>query len=387
MRSNGIVIFYDADFATEIGGAQKRLYYLAKHPKNSDHMVTWVSFKFWSGFKLKYEVGGITYVGILPKPRFYNSEGERSAVEPVLYLLNVILTAPLWVKHRSFLIGQWPLAHIPPILLVGYLLKKNIIVEWWETWGHYWKEQRDSTAGYLLEKLCLKIIDKVKAEIVTDCLEEKKKLEDVVSCCPITVCQNGVDTSYFKKQPKKVNTKRIVSLGRLKSHKRVDVIIDALVMYNDRNKQQPLTLVIIGDGPEREALMHLAKEPLSNGTIEFTGDIESYEELAGELQACDLGVLATQAGGGGNVTLKEYIAAGLPVIAALNGEIGLDETLIQAELNGILVQAPKAELICNALESYYSNIALQKQMLSFVAKQKPQLDWSAVFQTHPLLRC
>ncbi len=122
-------LVYDADYATQRGGGQKRLFQLGKLATKPPGRIYWVAFKFWKGPSCFFVQEGIHYLGILPKPKFYSEGGERTKLEPILYFINVILTLPFWIRKPRFVVGQWPLVHIPLVLTLSRLLRKRVVVD------------------------------------------------------------------------------------------------------------------------------------------------------------------------------------------------------------------------------------------------------------------
>ena len=214
-KLNSLCLFYDADFPTQPGGAQKRLFELGLLAKEKYDEVLWVSFKFWAKSDSIYS--GIKFVGVLKKPDFYDKDGKRNASEPILYLLNCIIALPKYYKAKTWVIGQWPLLHIVPLIIIGLILKKTIYIEWWETLQKQWlKRGLLGRLGALVERMILWSGRYVN--FVVDCEAEKRLLLDVNPKANVTVIENGVDTKFFqdKQDVKKYD---FISLGRLKDHK------------------------------------------------------------------------------------------------------------------------------------------------------------------------
>lgn len=385
MCREDIVIFYDADYATQKGGAQKRLFQLGKLATKSQGRIYWVAFKFWENSSFFFNQDGIYYIGILPKPKFYSEGGERTKIEPILYLINVILTLPFWIGRPRFLVGQWPLTHIPFVTLFGRLLRKQVAVEWWETWGYYWLKERKSRTGFLLERFCIWCLANFKIDVVTDCVEEVEKLEEANSKVCVAICENGVSLEDFPNRKQPVTSPVVVSLGRLKSHKGIDLIIKAICMLNKERAENFIELKIIGDGPEKQKLMKLSERLNGTKFIHFLGLVEPYSKVVEELSSSMCGILATVAGGAGNVTAREYMAAGLPVVAVINGDIGLSKTLVEDGKTGLMVSEPNVALVAEKVETLSSDQHLRETMCKTLVARRSSLDWKVTLSSHPIL--
>jgi len=107
-------------------------------------------------------------------------------------------------------------------------------------------------------------------------------------------------------------TDRIVCISRLSPEKNIDYVIRSFASALPR-LTAPHTLVIVGDGPEREGLRALAEELGVAAYVEFAG--ESYE-IGRYLYTSKVLV-----SGFANNTVIEAIATGTPVITVELGEM------------------------------------------------------------------
>jgi glycosyltransferase involved in cell wall biosynthesis len=98
----------------------------------------------------------------------------------------------------------------------------------------------------------------------------------------------------------------IVAIGELKWQKRLDVLLHAIALLDDRN----IELHIIGDGPERAALQSLSKELEITPEVNFHGAIYDDTSKGEIIERCCLGVLP----GRGGLVIQELMFRGLPVI-------------------------------------------------------------------------
>lgn len=97
----------------------------------------------------------------------------------------------------------------------------------------------------------------------------------------------------------------MVHVGRLAAEKNLDLLIQCYRTLRERDDR--VRLVLVGDGPERDALAALLPE------VVFTG-IKTGEDLAAHYASADLFVFPSKTETFGNVTL-EAMASGLPVVA------------------------------------------------------------------------
>jgi len=161
--------------------------------------------------------------------------------------------------------------------------------------------------------------------------------------CPINVLQNSIDVKLFKplksssdkEEIKKffgVKNRSICYMGRLSYEKSIDQIIKAFALIN--KKMPELSLMIIGDGPERKNLEELAEDLKIRDSVIFTGSLFYNGDLVRSLQTNDLFVSASKSE---NMPLSvlEAMATGLPMV--LVKEKGLAE-LIKEDASGIFAK-------------------------------------------------
>ena len=129
---------------------------------------------------------------------------------------------------------------------------------------------------------------------------------------------NGVDTTYWSPAPTRPSPHRtIVSVGRLQHVKGHDVLIDAFAHVLRSVPDARLTL--IGDGPERHALMQQSTQLGLGAAINFTGSL-GPDEIREHLRSATVFALPSRSEGL-PVALLEALATGTPAIASAVGGI------------------------------------------------------------------
>jgi glycosyltransferase involved in cell wall biosynthesis len=120
---------------------------------------------------------------------------------------------------------------------------------------------------------------------------------------------------------------RLLFVGRLVRRKGLDVLLRALprVVRHDDS----VRLEIVGDGPEREPAVALARELGILDRLEFHY-VATPQEVAAQLRGAHLFVMPSRRMPDGEVegspvVTKEALAVGVPVVATRNG--GLPETI------------------------------------------------------------
>lgn len=150
----------------------------------------------------------------------------------------------------------------------------------------------------------------------------------------VHVLPNGVDGEVFHPAADRpalraelgIEGPLVLSVGRLVPLKGHDLLVSALADLPG------VSLVIFGDGPERDPLLRLAAERGVGDRVRLLGRA-SQEELARWYAASDVVALASENEGCPN-TVLEGLACGAPVVASAVG--GIPE-LITEEVAGTLV--------------------------------------------------
>ena len=173
----------------------------------------------------------------------------------------------------------------------------------------------------------------------------------VVPSAKIDVAPNGIDVARFQTASAGADARRelgipadaplVGTVGRLTEIKRHDVLIRAFARLKSRLPGAHLLLV--GDGPRREALERLAAELLPADCFHFAGYQAAPERF---LQAMNVMALTSRSEGMPLAVLEAW-AAGVPVVASRVG--GVPE-LIDDERTGLLVEFGEIEELAESLE-------------------------------------
>ena len=140
----------------------------------------------------------------------------------------------------------------------------------------------------------------------------------------------------------------IVSISYLIKRKRMDLLLDAIVLLENMN--YPVKWTHFGDGPEMQALISKSKS-LSDKAVTFKGFVSNSEVLSwigSNASSCVLVNLSESEGI--PVSMMEAMSFGVPCIGTNVG--GVSE-IITNEYNGILLSPnPSADEVANQILSY-----------------------------------
>ena len=211
-----------------------------------------------------------------------------------------------------------------------------------------------SRRGGLIGKWCTRVSASVyRSAARVICISEKVQ-EDLLSgvCCRSSVIHNGVDARMFFPAMSQETKPVVLSVGNLiptKGHETLLRAIAALSVSHPR-----LGCWIIGVGPERQRLEHLAQQLGISDRVEFMGR-QSRAGVAQAMQGCSVFALPSTYEGLGCVYL-EAMATGKPAIGCIGQGIA---EVIQSEENGWLVPPDDTEALAKALDRLLSDNAMR----------------------------
>lgn len=163
----------------------------------------------------------------------------------------------------------------------------------------------------------------------------------------VLVVGNVIDTDFFCPDPTAgspgpASEFAVLSVGLLTRSKRMDRVIEAVAMA-DGQLPQPVSLTIVGDGPERQTLEAQARSSAIPDRIRFAGTLDRTG-VRDAMRRASVFVLASEAETFG-VVVAEAMACGCPVIATKSG--GPDWFVEQGA--GVLVPVGDAPAMADAI--------------------------------------
>jgi glycosyltransferase involved in cell wall biosynthesis len=369
-RRGRIALLYDCTFPHVPGGGQKRLFEIFRRLVAEGWHVDWYGRKWWPGDGPE-EVAGIRYIPVAPAVSLYNADGKRSVGQTLTYG-KAMAHFPSIGGYDIVHLGQWPYFHFFPSYLYSRFGGARISVDWWEVWGDHWREYYGAK-GYLgmaLEWACSRIPDRIVAisELGREQLERLGVNKD-----RITVIHNGIDFKAVRSASPSSEQSDLIYLGRLQPHKNVNLLLDALAILKQRGHL--LTLAVIGDGPERPALVAQAGSLGISAQVRWHGAVERDKDVYALLRSARVFVHPSTKEGGGSITSLEANAAGLPVLAFVHPG-GISPELIVEGLNGLWIKEVGAQPLADGLEQMLgnTNAAGGEAAASFAA----DFDWSGI---------
>jgi glycosyltransferase involved in cell wall biosynthesis len=248
------------------------------------------------------------------------------------YLLRIVrfLLRSAYVVTRRHLANPYQLVHVHSVpdfmvfaALVPKLLGARVILDIHDILPEFYGSKFGVGPRSVQFKL-LALLEKVSAGfadhviIANDLWKERIVARSVPERKCTALC-NYPDLRIFHPQSKMTRNGKFVILypGSLNIHQGLDVALRAFAQI--ANQIPDADFHIYGEGPQRTALVALAKDLGLDGRVQFHG-VLPIREIAGVMASSDLAIVPKRASSFGNeaasTKIMEFMALGVPVIVS-----------------------------------------------------------------------
>lgn len=252
-----------------------------------------------------------------------------------------------------------------PAYLAKIIMKKPYLV-----WGHGSDVYLPWRFKWIISKIVIE-----NAGIVVALSEDMRKRIKKKDDKNIIVLPNGIDIELFKKGAQNLNPsndkKTILFVGTLHNVKGVIYLIDAIKIVSQTMSE--VSLLIVGDGKDREELKRIVDRLNLNRYIQFVGKVPN-ERIPEYMARSDIFVLPSLSEGLPVVVL-EAMASGLPIIATNVG--GLPDIIKNGE-NGFLVKPKNSKEIAEKILVVLKNDELKKKMSNNNKQKANEYSWEKI---------
>lgn len=223
--------------------------------------------------------------------------------------------------------------------------------------------------GAVLRLLERRVVTAADAVIATS--EEIQKRfaavrNDIVVVRPVHDVESVRTTSQQVRESLHIDGALIVTVARLHKQKDIDTLIRAIASV--RSVEGSVSLVVVGDGPEREHLESLARDLVPPGAVTFLGERNDAVDI---MAAADV-VVISSTWESGPLTLLEAGAVGAAVVST---PVGFVPELIRDGVEGRLVPIGDDVRLAEAIMSLVGQPDLAASMAAALhAAVVPRLD-------------
>jgi glycosyltransferase involved in cell wall biosynthesis len=363
-----IAFIYDAVYPFVTGGAEKRVYELAKRLAKKGHDVHWYGIGWWwpeNGQK-DIEMDGIHLHGVCKPLELYN--GERRSIKEAIYFAIKLFPELMGEKYDIVDCQGFPFFSCFTAKIHSLLSRSKLIITLHEVWGDYWYDYLGKMGffGKLVEKLMVNLTN----NIVSVSTKTKKDLKKIKKSENAVVIPNGIDFSYIREINPSKEKSDIIFAGRLIKEKNIDILIKSVHLA--REESPNIKCFIIGDGPERAKLEKMVDELDIQNNIIFKGFIENYGDLISYMKSSKVFLLPSSREGFGIVVI-EANACGLPVIV-INHKMNAAVDLIENGENGFISEQSESAISKNMIKC----IKEKKEMEETCIESSKEYDWNSI---------
>uniref|UniRef100_A0A7C3YMN8 Glycosyltransferase family 1 protein n=1 Tax=Geoglobus ahangari TaxID=113653 RepID=A0A7C3YMN8_9EURY len=356
-----IAYIYDAVYPWVKGGAEKRIYEIAKRLANRGHEVHWYGVGWWlkENRETEIEHDGIKLHGVCEPMQLYVN-GKRSIKEALVFAAELL---PKLIKEDFEIIDCQEFPYFPCFTakLYSTCKKRQLVITWHEIWDKYWFQYlgKKGIFGWMVER----IVSKLTERNIAVSEKTKKELERM-GVKNVRVIPNGIDFKKIDSIKPSEEESDIIFVGRLIKDKNVDILIKAISIV--KTEMPDVRCLIVGDGPEREKLTMLVKKLELEKNIKFTGFLENYENVIGLMKSSKVFVLPSTREGFGIVAL-EANACGLPVIT-IKHERNASCEFVRDHENGFLCDLSERDVAEKILLGLKKGKTIRKRCVDIARK-------------------
>ena len=344
-----ICIVYDCLYPYTVGGAERWYRNLAERLAAEGHEVTYLTLRQWRRGEHAEAGAGVRVVTAGPRMALYTAGGRRRILPPLLFGLGVF--AHLLRNGRRYDVVDtcsFPyfslLAAAPLRRLRGY----ELVVDWFEVWSaSYWREYLGALGGrvgLLVQRLCARIAQRAF------CFSElhARRLRDEGLRGPVTVLRGlytGPPPSAEQLAEAAATAEpRVLFAGRLIPEKRVELAVAAIAIAARR--VAGLRAVILGDGPERAALLRAIAAHGLQDVVEAPG-FAPAERVEAEMRRASC-LLVTSRREGYGLVVVEAAAHGTPSVVVAGEDNAATELIVEG-VNGTIVEDADEHAVAEAI--------------------------------------
>ena len=359
-----IAIVYDVIYPFVKGGVEKRVWELAVRLSRRGHEVHLFGMKFWGGDTILIRDNVVLH-GVCTAHNLY-THGRRTVGEAMYFSIHLI--NPL-AKEKFDIIDcqQFPYLSCISAKVVAVIKKTSFIITWHEVWGDYWYTYlgRTGFSGKCIERLVSRLTPHVVA--VSGTTARNLTISGIRRT--VRIIPNVIDLPRINATPPSTESSDIIFVGRLIKEKHVDILIQAFGILASEHPEY--TLLLIGDGPERDAIRDSIQMHALEKQVRLMGFREQHDEIIARMKSSKICVLPSTREGFG-ITALEALACGLPVVTVDHPANAIRDLL--TESNGFLCNLSAQDLADKI------RLALQhhREMRSACIQSAASYDWDRI---------
>ena len=363
-----IAFVYDTVYPWVTGGAERRVYEVAKRLADMGEDVHIYSLGFWMNTAEYKDMKTIEYDGIKHHSvgdamDLYTKDNKRSIKEAIHFAKSL-----LSVNFSGFDIVD--VQGFPYFSCYSTKLRHkdaNIVITLHEIWNDYWYEYMGKLGffGKIIEKGIMHLTDNFIC-VSNSTYENMLQIRNPPNT---SIIENGVNFNQITNVESSCDESDIIYAGRLIAEKHVDLLIHAVARI--KQTKDDIKCFIVGEGPVKDDLIKLADELGVAGNITFKGFCEDQNELYSLIKSSKVFALPSTREGFG-IVLIEANCCGIPTVT-IDSPMNAAKDLID-DSNGVVV-ADDADEFATALVDIIENKPYSRENCLKFAKN---YDWNNI---------
>jgi glycosyltransferase involved in cell wall biosynthesis len=364
-----VCVVYDCLFPHTVGGAERWYRNLSERLAADGHEVTYLTLRQWDR-GTDPGVEGVRVRAVGPRMQLYAGPGRRRILPPLVFGLGV-----LWhlLRHGR----RYDVVHTASFpyfsLLAAGLLRPffgyRVVVDWHELWTRsYWREYLGRAAGdvgWFVQRLCVWLPQRA---FCFSRLHGQRLRDEGLATEPTILPGEYVGT--LEPHPGSGGESLVLFAGRHIPEKRVPAIPPAIARA--REQLPDLHGSILGDGPDRPAVVELVRAMGLDDVIEVPGFVstETVEQRMSEAMCL---LLPSRREGYGLVVIEAAVR-GTPSIVVSAPDNAAVELIDEGE-NGVI--APSAfpeDLAAAILEVHAGGAELRARTVAWFKRNARRLS-------------
>jgi glycosyltransferase involved in cell wall biosynthesis len=367
-----ICLVYDCLFPYTVGGAERWYRNLAERLAAEGHAVTFLTRRQWDR-GTEVDVPGVRVVALEPRISLYTDDGRRRIDQALVFGAGCLLH---FTRHG----GDYDVVHTASFpyfsLLAAAALRRlrrfGLVVDWHEVWTRgYWREYlgRAGDAGWLVQRLCVRA--RQKAFCFSRLHAQRLRSEGMRG--DVTVLEGEYAGPLEPRPGAEPRAPLAVFAGRHIPEKRVPALVPALARARER--LPALRLEILGDGPDRPAVLRAVAAADLDGAVDVPGFVAA-ERVDAALAEAEMLVLPSRREGYGMVVV-EAAARGTPSVVVADPDNAATE-LIEEGVNGVIAaSAAPGDLAAAMVRVHEAGPALRASTADWFARSARRLSMEA----------
>lgn len=339
-----ICLVYDCLYPHTVGGLERYLRTVAVRLAAENHEITYLTLRQWDRGVRPDGPPGTRVIAVGPRMALYTEAGERRILPPLVFGAGILLHL---LRHgRRYDVvhtASFPYFSLLAAALVRPLHGFALVVDWFEFWSRaYWREYLGGLGGrvgWTVQKLCMLVPQ--RAFCFARLTGRRLREEGIHG--GVTVLTGLWDGPLEPDGPAAAEP-LVVFAGRHIPEKRAPAVVPAVVLA--ARSIPGLHGRILGDGPERPAVLAAIADEAAEGIVEAPGFV-SAEAVQADLSRALCLVLPSRREGYGLVVV-EACSRGTPSVLVAEEDNAAAE-LIEDGVNGVIAASAAPEDLAAAI--------------------------------------